>query len=100
MSDKIYINKCGLRKKTFDNGGSVLNCSFNMEELQVHAKPGYKEGETVIRLIIAERRQANDKGYTHYAYLDPFEPKKKSSNESNANQPTQEKTNLGDDIPF
>ncbi len=94
MSERTFINKCGLRKKVFDNGGSVLNCAFNLEELNRHGKDGW------IRIVIAERRQASDKGYTHYAYIDTFEPKKKDSNEYNANQPTQEKTNIGDDIPF
>ena len=31
--DKIYINMCWLREKVFDDGGSVINCAFNVEEL-------------------------------------------------------------------
>ena len=36
MADKTYINKCWIREKKFDNGGSVLNCGFYVDELKEH----------------------------------------------------------------
>jgi len=70
MTEKTYINKCSLKEYTFDNGSRVLNCAFNIEELASHANT-----EGWIRLVIAPRRSPNEKGYTHYAYKDSFEPK-------------------------
>ena len=69
MTEKTYINKCSLKEKVFDNGSRVLNCAFNVEELASHAKDGW------IRFVIAPRRQASEKGMTHYVYKDSFEPK-------------------------
>jgi len=83
MADKTYINKCALRKKEFDNGGSVMNCAFNVDELEEHSNDGW------VRIVIAERRAPSEKGYTHYAYVDPFKPKHKPEQETES-----------DDIPF
>ena len=35
--DRVYINQCSLREKTFDNGGSLINAAFKVSELQEHA---------------------------------------------------------------
>jgi len=70
MTEKTYINKCSLKEKVFDNGSRVLNCSFHVEELTQHAN-----AEGWVRFVIAPRRQANEKGMTHYVYRDDFEPK-------------------------
>ena len=69
MTEKTYINKVSLKEKVFENGSRVLNCAFNVEELASHAKDGW------IRFVIAPRREANEKGMTHYVYRDDFEPK-------------------------
>ena len=34
--DRVYINQCSLREKTFDNGGSLINAAFKVSELQEH----------------------------------------------------------------
>ena len=74
MADKNYINMCWFREKKFDNGGSVINCGFNIEELQKHA-----DENGWVNMVIAERKTISDKGYTHYAYKDEFKPKAQQS---------------------
>ena len=66
MSETIYIDKCYIKKKDFDNGGSVLNCAFGIEELQKIAKNGW------VNLTICERREPSENGKTHYAKLDTY----------------------------
>ena len=34
MDEKTFINGLFIREKEFDNGGSVLNCSFKLEDIQ------------------------------------------------------------------
>lgn len=68
--DKIYINMCWLREKVFDDGGSVINCAFNVEELQKHA-----DENGWVNMVIKKRREPNEKGYTHYAEKDTWKPK-------------------------
>ena len=70
MADKNYINMCWFREVKFDNGGSVINCGFNIEELKKHA-----DENGWVNMTIAERKTVSDKGYTHYAYEDEFKPK-------------------------
>ena len=92
MTDKTFINKCSIKKKEFENGGSVMNCAFNIEELQRHAKDGW------IRLVISKRRSPSEKGHTHYAYVDTFVPKIEPEVEpKQAALPQEEEP---DDIPF
>ena len=74
MADKKYINMCWFREKKFDNGGSVINCGFKIEELQKHA-----DENGWVNMVIAERKTVSDKGYTHYAYEDEFKPKTQQS---------------------
>jgi hypothetical protein len=69
MADKKYINKCAIKEKVFDNGGRLLNVAFNVAELSQHAN-----AEGWVRIVIAPRRQPDEKGKTHYAYKDEWEP--------------------------
>lgn len=69
---KTYINKCSIKEYKFPDGGSVLNCAFGVDELNEHA-----DENGWVNITIAERREPSDKGNTHYAYKDEFEPKKK-----------------------
>ena len=70
MADKKYINKCAIKEKVFDNGGRLLNAAFNVAELSQHAN-----AEGWVRIVIAPRRQPDEKGKTHSAYKDEWEPK-------------------------
>jgi len=74
MKEKTYVIS-SIKKKTFDNGGSLLNANFKLDDLEEHAKNGW------VSLTIAERRKPSDKGATHYAYVNDFEPKKKEEHD-------------------
>ena len=82
---KTYINKCAIKEYKFPDGGSVLNCAFGVDELKEHA-----DDYGWVNITIAERREPSDKGNTHYAYKDEFEPNKDSDRSSGSN----------DDMPF
>ena len=65
-----YINKTYIKKKDFENGGSVLNCAFDIEELQNLAVDGW------VNFTICERREPSENGKTHYAKLDTYKKSK------------------------
>jgi len=88
MATKTYINKCGIREKIFDNGDSILNCSFGVEELTSYAENGW------VKITIAKRRETDEYGKSHYAYLDTFRPKKDGAN----TEP--DAVEVSDDVPF
>jgi len=74
MKDKTYVIS-SIKEKVFDDGGALLNANFKMDDLELHAKNGW------VSLTIAKRREVSDKGITHYAYVNEFEPKKKEKEE-------------------
>ena len=67
--EKQYVNGCKIVKKEFDNGGSVLNCYFKLDDIQEMSENGW------VNLTIAKRREPSDNGATHYAYKNEFKPK-------------------------
>ncbi len=69
MPEKQYINKCKIVEKEFDNGGSVLNCAFSIDELKSMAENGW------VNITVAKRREPSEKGATHYAYKNEYKPK-------------------------
>jgi len=70
MTEKRYIEKSRLIEKTFDDGGSVINCGFPLDELEAIAENGY------VNITIAKKREVPEKGNSHYAYKSEFKPKK------------------------
>lgn len=56
--------------------GSMMIANLKVEDLQANAKNGW------VSMVIAERKEPSEKGATHYAYVNDYEPKKteKSSN--------------------
>ena len=75
MPEKQYVNKCKIVEKEFDNGGSVMNCAFNVDELQSIAQNG------CVNITIAKRREPSEKGATHYGYKNEYKPKETQSDE-------------------
>ena len=67
--EKQYVKGCKIVKKEFDNGGSVLNCYFKLDDIQEMSENGW------VNLTIAKRREPSDNGATHYAYKNEFKPK-------------------------
>jgi hypothetical protein len=92
--DKVYINMCWLREKVFDDGSSVINCAFNVEELQGHA-----DDSGWVNMVIKKRREPNEKGYTHYAQLDTWKPTG-SQLENNESEAEQSQTKDSDKLPW
>ena len=57
-------------KKVTTQYGDLFNASFKLEDLQKIAKRGW------LNITIAERREPSEKGATHYAYENTYEPPK------------------------
>ena len=56
--------------------GSMMIANLKVEDLQANSKNGW------VSMVIAERKEPSEKGATHYAYVNDYEPKQteKSSN--------------------
>lgn len=66
--DKTYV-KGSAKKIEFDNGGSIINLSFNVNNLSEHA-----DEKGWVRLVCSERRSTDDFGNTHSCYLNEWKP--------------------------
>lgn len=73
MAEKIYV-KCSAKQRTFDNGGSVINLGFKVDELIEFARQHRNQGG-YLNLVVAERRTPGQYGDTHTVYLDTYTPK-------------------------
>jgi|TARA_B100001173_G_scaffold90270_1_gene77741 hypothetical protein len=70
--------------------GSMLIGNFKVDELQANSKNGW------VSMVIVERKEPSEKGATHYAYVNDYEPK-----EENKTSPKKVKAkNEDDDLPF
>ena len=58
--ERTWINQCKLVERKFDNGGSVINAAFKVEELKQHVNEG-----GWVNLVISERRELGKNGSTH-----------------------------------
>lgn len=83
MSEKNYV--ASSIKKVTTQYGDLFNASFKVEDLQKIAKRGW------VNITIAERREVSEKGATHYAYENTYEPPKPTSVDN---------TNTEKDLPF
>lgn len=54
--------------------GTMMVANFKLDELQKNAKNGW------VSMVISERREPSEKGATHYAYVNDFEPKENTKN--------------------
>ena len=68
MADKNYIPTN--IKKVETQYGELFNVAIKVDELQKIAKKGWAN------ITIAERREVSEKGATHYAYENTYEPPK------------------------
>jgi hypothetical protein len=83
MAEKNYIPSS--IKKVTTQYGDLFNVAIKVDDLQKIAKKGWAN------LTIAERREPSEKGATHYAYENTYEPPK----EVTADKPKDE-----EDLPF
>ena len=68
MAEKNYV--ASSIKKISGQYGDFFNANFKMEDLQKMAKRGW------VSLVISERKNPSEKGATHYAYENTYEPPK------------------------
>jgi len=70
--------------------GTMMVANFKLDELQKNSKNGW------VSMVISERREPSEKGATHYAYVNDFEPKEKANT-----APKQESSSdNSSDLPF
>ena len=80
MAEKNYIPSSIKRVET--QYGDLFNVAYKVDELQAIAKKGWAN------ITIAERREVSEKGATHYAVENTYEPEQKKEVKDN------------DDVPF
>ena len=92
-------DRCSLREKVFDNGGSLINAAFKVSELQEHA-----DENGWVNLVIAKRREVSEKGATHYAYKSEYQRQNSQPQQEMAPTPSQQQPTPNpiedDDLPF
>jgi len=76
--EKTYINGFLIKEKTFQDGGSILNCSIKIDDfakdVKAHAKDGW------LNISISKRKTPSDKGISHYVTLNTYEKKEEENN--------------------
>lgn len=95
---KNYIGGSG-KKIVFPNGGELLNMYLKKSDLASlkEDKNGY------IKIVAAERREADDYGNTHSVYEDTFVPKKDTGAATGTKpsaKPAANPDEASDDLPF
>jgi len=70
--------------------GTMMVANFKVDELQANSKNGW------VSMVISERREPSEKGATHYAYVNDYEP------QQNNDEPKKSfnKKVVKDDLPF
>lgn len=111
MADKIYVKGIVLKEKD-TSFGSVLKVSLKLDDFGAFVKAN-KKPTGWINFDILPRKEASDKGETHYAVLDTWEPTngggnggdKPAAKKTQQQKPAAKKTESDefppdDDIPF
>ena len=96
MADKIYV--ANGKRKTFDNGSSIVKFALNLRDLKQAKEYVYElNGVKYINLEIGEKKISPDQwGKTHYVSVDTFKPEPKKQSEA----PVNKQDEIEDDIPF
>lgn len=84
MADKNYI--ASSIKRVTTQYGELFNVNIKLDDLKKIEKRGW------VNIVIAERREPSEKGATHYAYENTYEPPKEPSVEGLLEKK--------DDVPF
>lgn len=93
MSEKIYIGNA--KKKTFQDGGSIINIMLDLDGMGEHFKDyGFTtdQGRKKIKLILSKRREVDQYGNEYYVTVDTWKPDQQQS--------SQKPEEFKDDIPF
>ena len=75
MTDKIY---CGNgREKNFNNGGSIINVTVDLDTL-IREFDNYgfttEQGKRKVKLIVGQRREIDQYGNSHHITIDTWKP--------------------------
>ncbi len=85
--NKIY---CGSAKeKTFNDGGSILNVSLNLDDIEnAFGEYGFttQAGKRIIKVKIGKRRSEGAYGETHTVEVDTWKPNQQQSTSYNQGQ--------------
>jgi len=60
--------------------GNLFNCSMKKEDLDAIEKNGW------VNFTIAERREPSEKGATHYAFENTYEPKQQDNKKASVSE--------------
>mgnify|MGYP003656941608 CR=1 FL=1 len=85
--EKVYLPSSIKNIETKYGGMIVAN--FKVDELQANSKNGW------VSMVIAERKEPSEKGATHYAYVNDYEPPKDQKT-----SPKKSNAKVEDDLPF
>lgn len=77
-SDKVYVNAMWFEEKTFDDGGSIIKVNITADDMIKFLKEN-KNKDGYVKIVVSKRKQVGEKGQTHYAYLDTWQPTIKST---------------------
>jgi hypothetical protein len=70
MPDKKKIFVRGIfKEKVFDNGGVIIKCAINLDELYKHA-----DEKGMVRFDIKRKRECGEDGKSHYGEIDTWKP--------------------------
>jgi len=94
MEEKKYVNGVVIKEKQFDNGGSILKMSVKVDDFINELKSISDNGWA--NLIINKRKEASDKGITHYVVVDSWKPDAKKA----SSKMVEVASNNSDDLPF
>ena len=75
--EKIYLPSS--IKNIDTKFGSMMIANLKVDDLKANSKNGW------ISMVIAERKEPSEKGATHYAYVNDYEPKQKEESSSSNN---------------
>tara|TARA_R100000664_G_C2704866_1_gene103879 strand:+ start:319 stop:573 length:255 start_codon:yes stop_codon:yes gene_type:complete len=75
--EKIYLPSSIKEIKT--KFGTMMVANLKVDELLKNSKNNW------ISMVITERREPSEKGATHYAYVNDYEPKAEKKKEENDN---------------
>ena len=87
MEQKQYVGY--VKRQDFQNGGHILKVSLRYADLKPNER-GY------VNLIVAEKKEKDERGNTHNIYVDTFVPKKKEEQQT----PKPEDALNEGDLPF
>lgn len=72
-TQKTFVNSMWFEEKTFNDGGSILKVDINAKDMVDFLKQ-HKNDKGYVKIVISKRKTPGEKGQTHYAYLDTWQP--------------------------